>query len=325
MAKEIILYSGLYSYTAETVVRDMGRLEDDEDITVRLNSPGGDVNAGFAIISRMSELTGRKNVVVDGQASSMAAFMLVFFDHGTANDTSSLMFHKAAYNSWYEPTEAEKKELKIMNAKFEEQMRKRVDGKPGAEELLAELFEADARNNVNITPQKAKALGIIDEVRTLEPRAYSGMQLVAMHDEGEDIIIKEAKIVTKPKIESMTPEELLAKHPATHATILALGVSQGVTAQKDISEAWALYAEIDPKATAEGIASGVAPSIKVMAEMGLKASAQAAATAAAGDNAPGVETPPAGNGKTPEELKAEKDKAILAEELNKSGLTPKTE
>lgn len=316
MAKELYIYSPLYRYTAETANKELSRINDSEELTIRLNSPGGEVNAGFAIISKLQERKTPVKAIIDGEAASMAAFMLVFFGNVVANETSQIMFHKAAFASWYEPTADEQASLKAMNALFEQKMRAKVQGKPGAEEFLSKLFEAEVRNNVNVSPQEALTLGIVDEVRTLQPTALLGAQMVAMVEEGQTIqAVNNTPRGDNNKSKSMNLEQFKAEYPALYAQILEQGKKQGVTAERDRVEAWTVFAEVDPKAVAEGIAGGENISQKAMAEFSVKMSMNARMENHQSDNSDDT-TPPAGQ-KTEAELKAEADMAAMNAEFEK--------
>lgn len=182
MAKELYLYSPFYSETAETAVRELNDISDDEDLTIRINTPGGSVTDGWAIISKLSEREGEKKGVIDGVAMSMGGMLLLFLDHVTANDTSEIMLHKAAYPSWHEASEVEMAKLKAINEKFKEKLEAKIGDKKGGQEVIDKVFEPDVRNNVDISPKEAKRLGIVHEVRQLEPTAYHGKQIVAINE-----------------------------------------------------------------------------------------------------------------------------------------------
>lgn len=327
MAKELYIYSPLYDFTAESVVKQLNEISNDEELTIRLNSPGGFVNAGWSIISKLSERTGKTKGIIDGDVASMTSIMLMFFDEVIANDTSSIMFHKAAYPKWYEPTEGEKQTLKDINNQFKQKLSKKVEGKPKSKEFLAKVFETDTRNDVYLTPKEAKDLGIVKEIRKLEPKAYQKMQIVAMFEEGETPL----NISNQPqgtednnnlKDESMDLAKLKAEHPALYAQVLAegdkIGFKRGQKVEKDRAEAWAVYNEIDPEKVKAGIESGEPLTAKAMAEFNLQAVSgkklKAIEDENEGDLNPGTEA------KTEAEIQAEKDNA----ELDKAfGVEPK--
>lgn len=267
MAKELILYSGINRYSAETAVNQLNLIDDNEDLTVRINTPGGNVIDGWAVISRLSERTAKTNGVIDGQAASMGAMMLLFFDNVVANDTSLIMFHKAAYASWYDPSESEKALLDKINKQFEAKIKKKVSGKEGSIEFLAKLFEKDVRNDVELTMKEAKKLGIVNEIRTLQPKAYYGTQMVAMYEDDNLYVKANAKTPQSSgdnnnnlKIESMDLVKLKAEHPALYAQVLAEGKAIGMEAGEKKENAriagWNVWAKVDLEKVNKGIESG---------------------------------------------------------------------
>lgn len=312
MAKELYIYSPIYDFTAETVVKELNGIPENEELTFRLNTPGGNTGSGWSIISKMSERTGKINGVVDGDAMSMGAIMLVFMDNVIANDTSRIMFHKAAYPSWYDPTEDEKKVLKKINSIFREKLTKKINGKPGFQKFIDKVFEADVRNDVEITPKEAKALGIVNEVRKLEPKAYHGMQIVALFEEKQTPKSSGA-INNNKKNKSMDLAQLKAEHPALYNELFGLGIEAGVKQEKDRVEAWTVFNEIDPAKVKEGIESGKAPSLKDQSEFSLKAMSKEKLKAMKDENAGETDTPK--EEKTEAEIQAEKDEAALKEEM----------
>ena len=295
MAKELYIYSSIYSYAMESANIQLDNFSSKEDITVRFNSPGGETNSGFAFLSKLSEKNNKKIAIVDGQAKSMAAYLLPFFDTVIVNDTSELMFHKAAYPTWFKPNEAQLQSLKRTNQKFEEKMKAKVRGKDGADDFLNKLFEPDVRNDVELTPEEAKKLGIVDEIRVLEVKAFANMQIVALAENGELV----QNIVSKNYIEKnsnqnnnqkMTIEKFKSENPSLYAQILEDGRNQGVTAERDRVGAWLAFIDIDSEAVAKGIKDGNDLSQTSMAEFTAKGIKAARMGDHEEDNADGINT-----------------------------------
>ena len=326
MPKEILIYSSLHRFTAEIVVRELNRIPENEDFKVRLNTPGGETTAGFSILSKMSELTGEKTAIIDGEALSMGAFMLPFFDKVIANNTSEITFHKASYPSWHTPTEAEAKKLKSMNALFESQLRSKVGTKPGGAEFLNKLFEPDIINDVMLTPAEAKKIGIVDEVRILKPTAYSGMQIVAMFDGPE--VNKEANTI-HPNLDdnnnlnnnNMTLAELQSKHPALYAEIFKAGEKAGAEVEKDRAGAWLAFVKADPEAVVKGIKEGEPLSQTAMAEFSVKMLSATKVKEHKDDNAPETDAEKAE--KATAKAEADRVKAEMDADLEKVGIKTK--
>lgn len=94
---EILIYDEIgYSYwggiTAQDFVRDLSRIDADE-ITVRINSPGGDVFDGIAILNALRGHKARITTVVDGLAASAASFIAMAGDEIVMNRNAEMMIH----------------------------------------------------------------------------------------------------------------------------------------------------------------------------------------------------------------------------------------
>ena len=63
------------------------------DVTVRINSPGGDVFEGFAIYNLLKAHEGQVTVKIDGLAASAASIIAMAGDTVEAPETSMLMIH----------------------------------------------------------------------------------------------------------------------------------------------------------------------------------------------------------------------------------------
>ena len=57
-------------------LKDLDEVKNCGRITVRINSPGGELYAGIAIMNRLSELGGEVVTIVDGLAASAASIIL---------------------------------------------------------------------------------------------------------------------------------------------------------------------------------------------------------------------------------------------------------
>ena len=75
---------------------DLDTLKDKSAITFRINSIGGDANAGVAIYNRIRELTGVTTTIVDGLAASAASIIAQAGDHRIMNIGTQMMIHGAS-------------------------------------------------------------------------------------------------------------------------------------------------------------------------------------------------------------------------------------
>lgn len=78
---------------AETFVQTLSAMEG--DVSIRVNSPGGDVFAARAMAQAMREHPGKVTVHVDGYAASAATFVTAAADAVVMSPGSMLMIHKA--------------------------------------------------------------------------------------------------------------------------------------------------------------------------------------------------------------------------------------
>lgn len=312
MAKEILLYNPIFNFTAETFIEQMNDFQG-EDLTIRVNSPGGSVYSGWGMIAKMQEHTAKLTIKVDGTASSMGAVMLLFASSVEAIEQSHFMLHRADSFSKSEDT---LKELKKINTDFRKAFEARLDVEAFekiAGITLDDFFNSDEQIDVNLNAKEAKKIGLISKIIKMEASQFEALNMkfaaMAKADSG-DSVNDEEKNTNPQKIKKMDLNMLKAEHPAVYAEAVAIGEKAGISAEQDRVGSFMEFVEIDAKGVAEGIESGNALSAKAAAGF---MKAQFAAEMIAGaedDSVPAVTTPNASAPKTEAELKA--DEAILA-------------
>lgn len=289
MSKELYLYNPIYSYTAEDLMRSFEEFKD-EEITLRVNTPGGSVFDGYGILAKMKE-HGNVTIMLDGMAASMGAFMLPFAKKVIAYDLAKVMIHRAdAYTGGDQTRIDNLADInKTLRAKFESSIDSekflKVTGK-----TFDDVFNASERIDIWLTAKDAKKIGLVDEVRVMTPEvqatiaASMGGELPTAKTQKENE--KELPIIIK----AMTKEELKAKYPEAHASI----VSEARESEQDRIEAWMMFQDTDKEAVEAGIASGKAPSVKEVTALTKKAIAKASVATLEAGNA--KETPNAKEG-----------------------------
>ena len=93
---EIIIYEeiGFWGVTASMIKSDLKKIKG--DISVRINSPGGDVFDGWAIYNLLKQYDrGIVTTIVDGEAASSASTIFLAGDKRKAAEPSLLMLHEA--------------------------------------------------------------------------------------------------------------------------------------------------------------------------------------------------------------------------------------
>lgn len=171
MARPILLYTPIFSDTAERITQQLFEYPEKKDIEIWLNTPGGAVSSGWSIVAAINELNRNVNVTVVGDAASFGFIMLLFANNVKAYDTANFMIHRAA--SWFEDlmNEDELKEIedrnKIIRTKLEARINedkfKEITGKS-----FDDIFDMEDRLDVNLTAKQANEIGLIDEVVTLD-------------------------------------------------------------------------------------------------------------------------------------------------------------
>ncbi|MCK4522212.1 MAG: ATP-dependent Clp protease proteolytic subunit, partial [Nanoarchaeota archaeon] len=127
--EEVLLYGQIYSESSIDFITAINAVEGD-NLIVRLNTPGGDVNHGWGMVAKFMEFPGSKVVKVDGSAFSMGFNFCLYADSVEALDVSQFMVHRAAYSQWYEEnymTEQQKENLISVNANLEKALRNKID------------------------------------------------------------------------------------------------------------------------------------------------------------------------------------------------------
>ncbi len=317
MKKEIYLYSNIYDFVAESLISQM---EDNKDaeITMRVNTQGGDVLAGWGIIGKMSEVPKGIVLKVDGSAMSMGAMLLPYASRVECLDVTQIMLHRATMNC-YSP------EDESFLANVNKNLRAKLESKVDDEKLkslkgitIANLFEDDKRIDLHLTAKEAKAIGLVDKINTLTPFEINAISEKAKLINNKFKVAAEYKPeAEKPIKKTMTQAEIKAAHPAAHAEILETGIAQGIANEKERVEALMVFLEVDPIAVKALIEGGKPLSMKAMAELTLKASSPKKVEAIKKDSADDVETAEVEDGKdkkSPEdaafELKARKELGI---------------
>jgi ATP-dependent protease ClpP protease subunit len=316
MAKELLLYGDINQYSAAELIRQMDEYKDD-DIVLRINSRGGVVTDGWSVIAKYAELNNGKTVKVDGMAASMAFFFLAYAEKVEALDVSQFLMHRASYPDWYEKSEyftAEaKEELIQMNDSLKKAMEAKIDVKK-FEQLkgvkMKDIYSMDNRIDVRLTAKEAKSIGLVSSITKITPQRKAELNALFVQAAANYVPLIEAEITEEPKIINMTIDKLKAEHPEIFAAVLA----QGANAEKDRVGAWMAFAEIDPKAVAEGVKSGEPMTQTAMAELTLKSVSAKQVAQVTAENPPAPETDPkTTTAPVTPEAKAESEKTAKVE------------
>lgn len=132
-----------------------------KDIHLYINSPGGSVTAGLAIYDTMQFLTCDVNTYCIGQAASMGAVLLCGGTKGKrfALPNSNIMIHQVLGGAEGPASDVE------IRVKYMMGLKKRLNGilSRHTGRTIAQVEKDCDRDNF-MTPEEAKAYGIVDEV-----------------------------------------------------------------------------------------------------------------------------------------------------------------
>ena len=273
MAKEIYLYSPIWSSSAQNLIEAMDEAGDNAEVTIRVCSPGGSPIAAQGILAKMQSRTGKTNIAVDGQADSMALYMLPFATGNVSclDSTIPMCLHRA-------DMEIENEEDKIILDSVNASLRAKLEKTVNAEMFqkikgltFDDVFSMDKRVNVMITPEEAKALGLVKTITSLQPKEAEAlkMKIISCYSQERkpiDINTNTNKNSINLNSKPMTADKLKAEHPEVYRSILSEGAKQ----EKMRIEAHLAFIDVDQDATIKSINEGTEMSPKIMAEMSVK-------------------------------------------------------
>lgn len=162
----IIFLSGPVSDgVANTVIAQLLFLANEDpkkDIEIYINSPGGSVTAGMAIYDAMQFVKPDVSTICVGMAASMGAFLLAAGKKGKrfALPNSDILLHQVMVESiGGQASEIEISARHILNMK--QKLNQLLAKNTG--QSLAKV-EKDTDRDFWLTPEEAKAYGVVDEI-----------------------------------------------------------------------------------------------------------------------------------------------------------------
>ncbi len=165
LKENIIFLAGpIDDEVANIVIAQMLFLQSEDpkkDIRLYVNSPGGHVSAGLAIIDTMNHIKNDVSTVCVGMAASMGAVILASGAKGKrlSLPNSEIMIHQPLGGAQGQATDIQITAKQILKLKDKlNQMMSKQTGKP-----LAQV-EKDADRDYYMSADEAKKYGIVDKV-----------------------------------------------------------------------------------------------------------------------------------------------------------------
>jgi len=166
LLKERIIFLGeeVNDVSASVIVAQLLFLEADDpdkDIQLYINSPGGSVTAGMAIYDTMQYIKCDVSTVCIGMAASMGAFLLAGGKKGKrfALPNAEIMIHQPSGGAQGQATEIQIAAEHILRTK--QKLNEILAANTGQS---LETIKADTERDNFMSPDEAKAYGLIDEV-----------------------------------------------------------------------------------------------------------------------------------------------------------------
>lgn len=133
----------------------------DDPIWLRINSPGGSVDAGLIVVDTMKTVEAPIHCIVESSAYSMAAILLTFCDKKYGMEHATFMLHEASYGTQGEDPQNRSK-LDFLT-KYLDGLHVQI-----AKNLKMDLkkYRARIRDAWWMLSDEAKSIGLIDEVIT---------------------------------------------------------------------------------------------------------------------------------------------------------------
>lgn len=163
----IIMVSGeVNSQMANTVMAELLFLDaqdSDKDISMYINSPGGSVTDGLAIMDTMNFVKSDVQTIATGMAASMASILLSSGTKGKrfALPNSTVLIHQPLGGAQGQQTEIEIAAREIL--KTRERLNHILADNSGQ---TFEKLQKDTDRDNYMTAQEAKDYGLIDEIMT---------------------------------------------------------------------------------------------------------------------------------------------------------------
>lgn len=160
----VFLGEAIDDNVANTVVAQLLHLESsdpEKDISLYINSPGGSVTAGLAILDTMDYIKCDVSTICIGQCASMAAVLLACGAKGKrfALPNSRVMIHQPSGGAQGQQTEIEivAKEIRYIRERLNQILADRT-----GQDI--ETIQRDTERDNFMSAEAAKAYGLVDEV-----------------------------------------------------------------------------------------------------------------------------------------------------------------
>ena len=156
---ELRLYGDITKASVEQVANYLDKA-DGEAVSIRINSPGGDYNAGIAIANRIMEYEGEVTTINDGLAASSAAIVFLAGDERVMYSNATFMIHAV-----WAVAIGDSKELAAMAKRLEKATNEMVKHFAEIVDLDEEGIRALMDEEEFLNSEECATIGVCTEVR----------------------------------------------------------------------------------------------------------------------------------------------------------------
>lgn len=160
--REIFIFDVIEEELSKRVIQQLLYLDDKshDDITIWINSPGGCVHDGFAIIDTMNKIKSNVTTIINGSACSMAANISINGNKRFITKHSVWMAHDMSGGIWGDYA------TKVLDrSKFIKILQKQLlDNLSKNTKLTKKELEKSKNGELWLTPRQCKRKGIVDKV-----------------------------------------------------------------------------------------------------------------------------------------------------------------
>ncbi|MBY4797927.1 ATP-dependent Clp protease proteolytic subunit [Collinsella sp. AGMB00827] len=172
----VFLGDEVNSVTANLVIAQLLHLESqdsEKDISLYINSPGGEITSGLAILDTMNYIKPAVSTICVGMAASMAAVLLACGEKGKrfCLPNSTVMIHQPSGGARGQQTEIEILAAEIRSTR--ERLNKILSEATG--QSVAKI-QADTERDNFMVAEEALSYGLVDRIVTSRSEAAKGVE-----------------------------------------------------------------------------------------------------------------------------------------------------
>lgn len=243
---------------ASELLADLDDLKTKDNITIHINSVGGDLYAGLAIYNRLKELPANITTINDGLAASAASIIFQAGDTRKVNAGSNLMVHQAMgfLFGYYQLPDLQQvsKQLRAAN-KTAINVYAEASGRSTDE--MKRLVDAETW----LTGDEAVEAGLADEVISDD-----GAISMSLSDDGKHIIVNGVQLSTKgmhniPAGLPVMPANITRSNAAPAADDTNLNERDDQMEIKNLNDLKEAYPDLMEQARAEAFDAGKAEGV----------------------------------------------------------------